>query len=68
MAARHGRSNHRKDEPSAGTAAERGVFLAAVATTFVAEQLLWDGQFITYPMFKRIRDLDERHFVSVHQA
>jgi hypothetical protein len=52
---------------SRGTTNERAVFLAAAASTFVAAQLLWDGQFITYPMFRRIRDLDESVFVQVHQ-
>lgn len=50
-----------------GTPAERAVFAATLATTFIAEQLLWDGQFITYPLFRRVRDLDEGHFVQVHQ-
>lgn len=45
----------------------RAVFVATVFTTFITEQLLWDGQFITYPMFRRVRDLDERHFVTVHK-
>jgi hypothetical protein len=43
------------------------VFICTAFTTFTAEQLLWDGQFITYPMFRRVRELDERHFVQVHQ-
>lgn len=53
--------------PTGDTALERGVFIATLGTTLIAEQLLWDGQFITYPMFRRIRDLDEQVFVQVHR-
>lgn len=63
------RRTHAKQPYSqSDTALERGVFITTTLLTFIEEQLLWDGQFITYPLFKRIRDLDEPAFVQVHQA
>ncbi|MBI1277528.1 MAG: hypothetical protein GC179_05320 [Anaerolineaceae bacterium] len=44
------------------------VFLAVVFTTFVEFQLLWDGQFLTYPMFRWIQQQDKTIFVRIHQT
>ena len=44
------------------------IFLSVVATTFIAFQLLWDGQFLTYPMFRWIQQRDESTFVHIHQT
>lgn len=63
----HGSFAHNQLPVSMDTALERGAFIAALGTTLIAEQLLWDGQFITYPMFRRIRNLDEQVFVEVHR-
>ncbi|GHP00267.1 hypothetical protein KSF_103140 [Reticulibacter mediterranei] len=46
---------------------QKGVFIATLFSTFVMEQLVWDTQFISYPVLKKIRTLDEKTFVSVHQ-
>ncbi|MDX2139137.1 MAG: hypothetical protein SF123_13695 [Chloroflexota bacterium] len=47
---------------------ELTVFLAVVFMTFVSFQLFWDGQLITYPMFRWIQQQNEAVFVHVHQS
>jgi hypothetical protein len=47
---------------------ELGVFAAVVFMTFAVFQLFWDGQFITYPMFRWIQQQNETVFVRVHQS
>jgi len=44
------------------------VFVAVIFMTFVAFQLFWDGQLITYPMFCWIQMQNEAVFVRVHQS
>ena len=44
------------------------VFVAVVFMTFVAFQIFWDGQLITYPMFRWIQMQNEAVFVRVHQS
>jgi hypothetical protein len=44
------------------------VFVFTLFMTFAVFQLLWDGQFLTYPMFRWLHQRDEMTFVHIHQT